>query len=286
MKRFEFIDCAKNTIAVERLCQTMGVTSNGYRAWKSRSISQRQRDDMVLLDNIREQHALSLHTYGRPRIAVELQELGFDVSERRVGRLMRDNGIQAVRSRRYKRTTDSNHGLAIQPNVLDRDFTAERLNEKWAVDISYLWMNEGWLYLAVVMDLFSRKIIGWAASDRMKKDLAIEALQRAIALRTPPPGCLHHSDKGSQYCSYEYQKLLADNGFVVSMSGTGNCFDNAVVETFFKTLKAEFLWRQQWATRQQVINGLFWFINGFYNLRRKHSALGWKSPEVFEREAA
>ena len=286
MKRFEFIDRAKNTIAVERLCQTMGVTSSGYRAWKSRSISQRQRDDMVLLDNIREQHALSLHTYGRPRIAVELQELGFDVSERRVGRLMRDNGIQAVRSRRYKRTTDSNHGLAIQPNVLDRDFTAERLNEKWAVDISYLWMNEGWLYLAVVMDLFSRKIIGWAASDRMKKDLAIEALQRAIALRTPPPGCLHHSDKGSQYCSYEYQKLLADNGFVVSMSGTGNCFDNAVVETFFKTLKAEFLSRQQWATRQQVINGLFWFINGFYNLRRKHSALGWKSPEVFEREAA
>ena len=177
-------------------------------------------------------------------------------------------------------------GLAIQPNLLDRDFTAEHPNEKWAVDISYLWTNEGWLYLAVVMDLFSRKIIGWAASDRMKKDLAIEALKRAIALRNPPSGCLHHSDRGSQYCSSDYQKLLADHGFIVSMSGTGNCFDNAVVETFFKTLKAEFLWRQRWSTRQQVTSGLFQYINGFYNLRRKHSALGWKSPEAFERKAA
>lgn len=286
MKRFEFIDRAKDILPIDRLCATMGVTSRGYRAWKSRPISQRQRDDMVLLSNIREQHALSLHTYGRPRMTVELKELGFEVSERRVGRLMRDNGIQAVRSRRYKRTTDSNHGLAIQPNLLDRDFTAEHPNEKWAVDISYLWTNEGWLYLAVVMDLFSRKIIGWAASDRMKKDLAIEALKRAIALRNPPSGCLHHSDRGSQYCSSDYQKLLADHGFIVSMSGTGNCFDNAVVETFFKTLKAEFLWRQRWSTRQQVTSGLFQYINGFYNLRRKHSALGWKSPEAFERKAA
>jgi len=219
-------------------------------------------------------------------MTVELRELGFDVGERRIGRLMRDNGIQAVRSRRYKRTTDSNHGLAIQPNVLDRDFSAANPNEKWGVDISYLWTNEGWLYLAVVMDLFSRKIVGWAASDRMKKDLAIEALKRAIALRKPPPGCLHHSDKGSQYCSHDYQKLLAEDGFTVSMSGTGNCFDNAVVETFFKTLKAEYLWRRQWQTRQQVVSGLFQYINGFYNLRRKHSTLGWKSPEAFERKAA
>ena len=195
---------------------------------------------------------------------------------------MRENGIKAVRSRRYKHTTDSTHDLNVYPNLLDRDFTADEPNEKWAVDISYLWTSEGWLYLAVVMDLFSRKIIGWAASDRMKKELAIEALKRAIALRKPPPGCIHHSDRGSQYCSHDYQKLLEKHGFEVSMSAKGNCYDNAVVETFFKTLKAEFLWRRKWPTRQEVINGLFTYINAFYNLRRKHSALGYKSPQNFE----
>jgi len=285
MKRFEFIDQAQGSVSVTRLCQTMGVTSRGYRAWKSRPISQRQRDDMVLLAHIREQRALSLDTYGRPRMTVELKELGFAVSERRIGRLMRENGLFAIRSRRYKRTTDSNHDLSVYPNLLDRDFKAQNPNEKWAVDISYLWTAEGWLYLAVVMDLYSRKIVGWAASDRLKKDLAVEALNRAIVLRKPPKGCIHHSDKGSQYCSYDYLKTLSDNGFIISMSGKGNCFDNAVVEAFFKTLKAEYLWRQRWDTREQVTKGLFQYINGFYNLRRKHSTLGWKSPKAFESKA-
>ena len=185
---------------------------------------------MVLLAHIREQQRLSLGSYGRPRMTAELQELGLAVGERRVGRLMKENGIRAVRTRKYKRTTDSDHTFNIAPNLLDQDFSATGPNQKWAGDISYIWTGEGWLYLAVIIDLYSRRVIGWAVSDRMKRDLAIRALQMAINLRQPPPGCIHHTDRGSQYCSHDYQKLLRRHHFEVSMSDKGNCFDNAAVE--------------------------------------------------------
>jgi transposase InsO family protein len=155
-----------------------------------------------------------------------------------------------------------------------------------ANDISYIWTGEGWLYLAVILDLYSRRVIGWAVSDRLKRDLAIRALDMAVALRRPPPGCIHHTDRGSQYCSGDYQKCLKKYGFQISMSGKGNCFDNAVVESFFKTLKAELIWRRKWATRRQAEIALFEYINGFYNPRRRHSALNGKSPLRFERRAA
>jgi len=241
---------------------------------------------MVLLAHIREQHRLSLQSYGRPRMTEELKEIGLDVGHRRVGRLMRENDISVVRTRKHKVTTDSNHRFNIAPNLLDRDFAAAKPNQKWVVDISYIWTREGWLYLAVVLDLHSRRVIGWASSNRMKRDLAIRALEMAIALRRPPKGCLHHSDRGSQYCSYEYQKLLSQHGFMVSMSGKGNCYDNAAMETFFKTIKAELIWRQAWQTRQAAETAIFEYINGFYNPRRRHSALGWKSPLAFEQKAA
>ena len=205
---------------------------------------------------------------------------------RRIGRLMRENGICVVRTRKYKATTNSNHRFNISPNLLDRDFSASRPNQKWAGDITYIWTREGWLYLAVILDLYSRRVIGWAVSNRMKKDLAIRALNMAISLRKPPPGCIHHTDRGSQYCSHDYQKLLRDRGFQVSMSGKGNCYDNSAVETFFKSLKAELIWRHNWATRRETEMALFEYINGFYNPRRRHSALGWKSPLAFERKAA
>ena len=249
-------------------------------------MSQRQRDDMVLLAHIREQYKLSLGSYGRPRMTEELQELGFKVGHRRVGRLMRQNGIEAVRTRKYKVTTDSNHSFAIAPNLLDRDFSAAAPNQKWAGDITYIWTSEGWLYLAVILDLYSRRVIGWAVSNRMKCDLAIRALDMAVVLRQPPKGCIHHTDRGSQYCSHDYQKRLKKYGFKVSMSGKGNCYDNAAVETFFKTLKAELIWRSTWQTRRQVEMALFEYINGFYNPRRRHSTLGGKSPLAFERLAA
>ena len=216
----------------------------------------------------------------------ELKELGFDVGHRRVGRLMRQNGISVVRTRKRKVTTDSDHKFNIAPNLLDRDFAAKQTNQKWAGDISYVWTREGWVYLAVIIDLFSRRVIGWAISNRMKQDLAIRALNMAVALRRPPPGCIHHSDRGSQYCAHDYQKVLRNNGFRVSMSGKGNCYDNSAVESFFKSLKAELVWRRDWHTRRDVEVALFEYINGFYNPRRKHSALGWKSPVAFEQRAA
>ena len=216
----------------------------------------------------------------------ELQELGLRVGHRRVGRLMKENNIRVIRSRKYKVTTDSAHNLNIAPNLLDRNFHAEKPNQKWAADISYIWTQEGWLYFAVIIDLYSRRVIGWAISNRLKKDLAIRALKMAINLRRPPKGCIHHTDRGSQYCSHEYQKLLKQHSFKVSMSGKGNCYDNAVIETFFKTLKAELIWRNTWQSRRQAEAALFQYINGFYNPRRRHSALNWKSPLAFERKVA
>jgi len=284
--RLAFVDEHRHHVPVERLCRIMDVTSRGYRAWRGRPISQRQRDDLVLLAHIREQHRLSLGSYGRPRMTEEPTELGLNVGHRRVGRLMRQNGISVVRTRKCKVTTDSNHRFNIAPNLLNRDFAATLPNQKWAGDISYIWTREGWLYLAVMLDLHSRRVIGWAVSNRLKRDLAIRALDMAVALRKPRPGCIHHTDRGSQYCSHDYQKLLRQHGFKVSMSGKGNCYDNAVVETFFKTLKAELIWRQTWQTRRQVEVALFQYINGFYNPRRRHSALNGKSPLRFERRAA
>jgi putative transposase len=179
-------------------------------------MSQRQRGDMVIFAHIREQHRLSLQSYGRPRMTEELQELGLKVGHRRIGRLMRDNGIKIVRTQKYKATTDSNHTFNIAPNLLDQDFSADGANQKWAGDISYIWTSEGWLHLAVILDLYSRRVIGWAVCNRMKRDLAIRALDMAVALRQPPKGCIHHTDRGSQYCSHDYQKFLKKHGFKVS----------------------------------------------------------------------
>ncbi len=282
MMRFRFVDQKKAFFPVHRLCKVLRVSESGYYAWVSRPASQRQRDDMVFLAHIRDQHARNYRCYGRQRMSAELKSQGIVIGERRVARLMRDNGIAVVRSRKFKRTTDSNHSHHIAPNLLDGNFQTSVPNEKWAGDISYLWTAEGWLYLAVIIDLYSRRVIGWAVSDRLKRDLPIAALQRAIALRQPGPGVIHHSDRGSQYCSGDYRAILKDQGFLASMSGKGNCYDNAAVETFFKTLKAELIWRNRYETRAQAQNDLFGYINGFYNPRRRHSYLGNISPVKYE----
>ena len=216
-------------IPVERLCQIMDVSPRGYRAYRNRPLSQNQRKDMVVLAQIREQFALSLGSYGRPRMTVELKELGLDVGERRIGRLMSENGIEVNRNKKFKATTDSNHAFNIAPNLLNRDFQANVPNQKWAGDISCVWTREGWLYLAVILDLHSWRVIGWAVSNRMKRDLTIRALKMVVALRQTPKGCIHHTDRGSQYCSHDYQKLLRQQGFKVSMSGKGNCHERDLV---------------------------------------------------------
>ena len=264
------------------MCKVLGVSESGYYAWVSRPASQRQRDDMVYLAHIRAEHKRNYSAYGRKRMADELRDQGVAIGECRVGRLMRDNDICIVRTHKFKRTTNSNHNHNIAPNLLDGDFQATGPNQKWAGDISYLWTAEGWLYLAVIIDLYSRRVIGWAVSNRLKRDLPIEALKRAIALRQPPPGVIHHSDRGSQYCSNDYRKLLKDHDFLSSMSGKGNCYDNAAVETFFKSLKAELVWREKYETRERAQNALFHYINGFYNPRRRHSYLGSISPVKYE----
>ena len=216
--RFALIDAWKEEWPVAFLCKVMRVTSRGFRAWRVRPMSQRQRDDMVILAHIREQHRLSLESDGRPRMTEELQEEGLNVGHRRVGRLMRETGIKIIRTQKYKVTTDSNPTFNIAPNLLDQDFSADGPNQKWAGDISYIWTHQGWLYLAVILDLYARRVIGWAVSNRMKRDLAIRALDMAVALRKPPKDCIHHTDRGSQYCSNAYQKRLKKHGFKVDLS--------------------------------------------------------------------
>jgi len=240
----------------------------------------------VLLAHVRSAFALSNGTYGSPRMTRELQDQGLRVGRRRTARLMRENDLRARQPRRFKRTTDSLHAFPVAPNLLDQDFAAERPNQKWGADLSYIWTQEGWLYLAVVIDLFARRVVGWAVSDRLHRELALAALRRALAVRRPAIGLIHHSDRGSQYCSIEYQAELRKHGLQISMSGKGNCYDNAMVETFFKTLKSELVWRARFQTRSEAREALARYIDGFYNPTRRHSALNFVSPASFERQAA
>ena len=202
--RFRFIEEHRYDFPTNRLYHVVDVSTRGLRAWCTRPASRRQWSDLVTLAHIKKQSRLSLGSYGRPRMTEELKEIGLDIGHRRVGRLMRLNGISVVRTRKHKVITDRDHKFNIAPNLLDRDFTADALNQKWAGDISYVWTREGWLYLAVILDLHSRRVIGWAVSNRMKRDLAIRALNMAIAFWRPPKGCIHHTDRGSQFCSHDY----------------------------------------------------------------------------------
>jgi len=198
---------------------------------------------------------------------------------------MRENGLKARQKRRFKRTTDSHHAFPVAPTLLDQDFSADRPDQKWAADLSYVGTNEGWLYLAVVLDLFARRVVGWAVSDRLHQELALEALRKALALRRPGAGLTHHADRGSQYCATAYQAELKKHGIRISMSGKGNCFDNAVVEAFFKTLKSELVWRTVFQTRAEAKAAIGRYIDGLYNPVRRHSTLDYLSPVQFERIA-
>lgn len=279
---FALIDAKRAELSVETACAALDVSVSGFYAWKSRPASSRQTDDMVMLAHIRAEFSTSNETYGSPRMHAELIESGLAIGRHRVARLMSENGMKARQKTRFKKTTDSDHGGPVATNVLDQDFTTTAPDQKWGVDISYVWTAEGWLYLAIVLDLFSRRIVGWQLSDRIKRGLAMDALRRAISLRQPPPGLIHHSDRGSQYCSDDYRRMLRDNGFVASMSGRGNCYDNAMVETVFKTIKSELIWRTAFATRDQASVAIGQYIEGFYNPRRRHSSLGYVSPVTFE----
>jgi putative transposase len=283
---FALIDEAKEEFPVHRLCRVLGVSQSGYFAWKGRPACRRQHEDMVLLAQVRSAFALSHGTYGSPRMTRELQANGLAVGRRRTARLMRENGLRARQKRRFRRTTDSHHAWPIAPNLLDQDFSADGPDQKWGSDISYIWTREGWLYLAVVIDLFARRVVGWAVADRLHRELALTALRKALIMRRPAPGLIHHADRGSQYCSMDYQAELRKHGILISMSGKGNCYDNAMVESFFKTLKSELVWRTMFETRPDAERAIGRYIDGFYNPVRRHSALDFTSPAQFEKMVA
>lgn len=263
----------------------LGYRQSGFFAWRDRPACQRQKQDMVHLAHIRTVFALSNGTYSSPRMHRDLIDEGHQIGRHRTARLMRENELVARQKRRFKLTTDSEHAWPIAQNLIAQDFSADAPDKKWGADISYIWTAQGWLYLAVVLDLHSRRVVGWATSDRLKRSLAAEALRRAIANRNPSAGLVHHSDRGSQYCSVDYQAELRERGIMISMSGRGNCYDNAMVETFFKTIKSELIWPIAWQSRQQAENAIARYIEGFYNPVRRHSSLGHRSQIAFEREA-
>ena len=268
------------------MCSVLGVSVSGYYAWRQRPVSRREEANQALVQRIRRLHHRSHQTYGSPRIWAELRAEGEQCSRNRVARLMRLYHIGARRPRRYTVTTQSQHQYPVAPNVLGRDFSASAPNQKWVADITYVPTQEGWLYLATLMDLFSRKIIGWAMDQSLATDLTCQALRMALAGRQPRAGLLHHSDRGSQYASQAYQSLLQARGIQVSMSRSGNCYDNAAMESLFGTIKTELIHGQNYRTRQEAKTALFAYIETFYNRRRRHSTLDYQSPDQFEQNHA
>ncbi len=268
---------------VRLMCRTLQVAASGYYAWLKRPECARARENRALVVEIRAAHERSRRDYGSPRITHELREAGRRCGENRIARLMRVHGIRAKRVRRWRATTQSNHRLPVATNTLDRQFSVSRPNQVWAADISYLWTEEGWVYLAVVLDLYSRAVVGWAMAPYLTAQLATKALEMALARRNPARGLLHHSDRGVQYAAHDYQRLLAHHGITCSMSRKGNCWDNACVESFFSTLKLEHVYHHRYVTREQAKHDVFGWIELTYNRQRRHSKLGYRSPAEFER---
>jgi putative transposase len=283
--RFVFIRAEKANFKVTTMCRVLDVSRAGFYAWCKRPESKRASSDRELLARIRAVHEESRRTYGSPRVHATLVAEGTRVGQHKVARLMRADGLQARRKRRFVRTTDSHHNLPVAENVLNRQFTPTEPNKVWATDITFIWTKEGWLYLAIVIDLFSRLVVGWSMSERIDKQLVLSALDMARARRSPLAGLLHHSDQGSQYASGDYRKALEMGLMICSMSRKGNCWDNAVAESFFSTLKMELVYRTDFAMREEARAAIFEYIEVFYNRERRHSSLRYLSPEDFEREA-
>ena len=283
--RFEFIREHRKTFRVGVMCDVLEVSKAGFYVWLTRPESAQSLERRRLTGLIREVHAESRQTYGSPRVHAALRARGEPCGKHRVARIMRAHKLASVRKRRFRKTTDSRHSLPVAPNLLEQDFTASKPNEVWLADITYIHTNEGWLYLAVEEDLFARKVVGYSMGTTLEASLATDALTMAIGQRHPPAGLIHHSDRGSQYASGDFRKLLARHGLRCSMSGKGNCYDNAPMESFFGTLKNEMVHHRRFTTRAEARAAIFEFIEVFYNCRRLHSALCYRSPAEHERAA-
>lgn len=271
---------AEFSIAV--MCDVFLVSRSGYYAWISKPESGRKQANIKLLEQIHVVHQESRGTYGSPRVYRALTKRDIPCSENRVARLMKEDGLQAKTKRRFKATTNSKHDLPVAPNLLQRNFTPATPNSVWAGDITYIWTTEGWLYLAVVIDLFSRSVVGWSMDKRMTRQLVMDAMTMAIKRRRPSPELIFHSDRGSQYASTAFQALLGKHGMRCSMSRKGDCWDNAPVESFFGSLKQEMVFHQIYRARFHARQSIFDYIERFYNRRRLHSTLGYQSPADYE----
>ena len=268
---------------MKRMCQMLSVTRGGYYAWRDRPQSTREQRRISIVTQIKSVFDQSRGTYGSPRVTVDLNQSGVSICQNTVAKYMRESGVCVKPRRRFvPQTTDSDHPHPIAPNVLQQNFTAPAPDQKWACDLTYIWTDQGWLYLSVVIDLFSRRVIGWSMSDDLKASSVAEALSMALARRRPVKGMIHHSDHGVQYACQLYRTTLARYGLTASMSRPGNCFDNAVVESFFGTLKTELVHRTRYRSREQARSSVFQWIECWYNRQRRHSSLGYLSPEQFE----
>ena len=283
MSPFELIRAEAASSAIQRLCRLLEVSRSGYYDYLARreQPAAPRYDRLVAL--IRAIHAACEGAYGVRRMHPELLEAGENVSRKLVRKLMREHGIRSVHTPRLHKTTDSNHTLGFAPNLLSQDFTTTAPDRVWVGDITYIWTAEGWTYLAVLLDLYSRRVVGWAMADTLHTELPLRALQRALEARSPTPGLIHHSDRGSQYAAHEYRRLLAKWQVSQSMSSTGNCYDNAVAESLFASLKKERLHHMVFATRTEAYDAVQQYIDGFYNPTRRHSLLGYVSPMLYER---
>lgn len=283
--KFAFIAEKKVAFPVAATCRLLGVSASGFYAWRGRARSSRSREDARLGLEVLAAHERSKGRYGSPRVHAELRARGIKTSRKRVERLMRQQGLAARRRRRFRATTDSRHAEPIAPNLLERHFTASAPNTSWVGDVTFIWTREGWLYLAVLVDLYARKVVGWASSENNDTKLALDALRMAVKRRKPPRGLVHHTDRGSTYASGAYRRALKRIGVVASMSRKGDCWDNAVAESFFATLKAELVTEADYQTRSEASASIHDYIDRFYNLVRRHSHLGYLSPTEYELKA-
>ena len=280
--KYRFMQEQETGFCVGRMSKMLGVSRSGYYRFTKAKPSCREQEQERLTMKIQTIYEASRQTYGSPRIHAELKEQGETCSRQRVARLMKQAGIAAKMTKKFKVTTKKNPKAKAAPNLLQQDFTAEQPNRRWVADLTYISTLEGWLYVAVVLDLFSRRIVGLAMGDRMTDDLVLAALEQALIHRNPLPGLLHHSDQGSQYTSHDFQKMLANHQITASMSGKGNCYDNAAMESFFHTLKTEHVYFERYQTRDQAKHSIFEYIEVFYNRQRRHSTLDYKTPITFE----
>ena len=280
--KFAFVHAEKASFSIAAMCRLYGVSRQGYYAYVKALRSPRLADELALQARIRAIHAEMEGKYGSPRVLNELRRQGLKIGKRRVEATMRALGICGIDRRRHKTTTRANPAHRAAPNRLAQDFTATRPDERWVTDITYIWTNEGWVYLAAILDLYSRAVVGWALSTSLSTELPLTALENALNRRRPKAPLMHHSDRGCQYTSADYRAALDDEGITVSMSRRGNCWDNAVAESFFATLKTELVYRRSWATRVDLRAAIFEYIDAFYNHRRLHSTLGYRTPAEVE----